>query len=74
MIWGRQYFGEGSGKKNYLVFLPLSKYFKLNSVAGVSDCVLLWQSKGLSNEIIKLATTSDNSLNPGLSYKGTKKN
>ena len=32
---GKQYFDEGSGKQNYLVFLLLRKYFKLNSVAGV---------------------------------------
>ena len=69
---GKQYFNERSGKQNYLVFLPLSKYFKLNSVAGVSDYALSWKSKGLTNESIKPPTTSDNSLNPGLSYKGTK--
>ena len=38
---GKQYFDEGSGKQN-LVFLPVSKYFKLNSVVGVSDYVLSW--------------------------------
>ena len=25
---GKQYFHEGSGKQNYLVFLPMGKYFK----------------------------------------------
>ena len=30
----KQYFDEGSGKQNYLVFLPMGKYFKLNSVVG----------------------------------------
>ena len=50
---GKQYFDEGSGKQNYLVILPFRKYFKLNSVAGVVDHVLSWQSKGLSNESIK---------------------
>ena len=30
------------------------------------------QSKGISNESIKPPTTSDNSLNPKLSYYGTK--
>ena len=34
--------------------------------------MLSWQSKGLSNETIKPPTTSDNSLNPKLSYYGTK--
>ena len=69
---GKQYFDEGDGKQNYLVFLPMRKYFKLNSVVGVIDRVLSWQSKGISNESIKPPTTSDNSLNPKLSYYGTK--
>ena len=58
---GKQHFDEGSGKQNYLVFLPMGKYFKLNSVVGVIDRVLSWQSKGISNESIKPPTTSNNS-------------
>ena len=50
----------------------MRKYFKLNSVVGVIDRVLSWQSKGISNESIKPPTTSNNSLNPRLSYYGTK--
>ena len=69
---GKQYFDEGSGKQNYLVFLPLRKYFKLNSVTGVIDYVLSWQSKGLSNENIKSPTPSDNNINPRLNYYGVK--
>ena len=69
---GKQYFDEGSGKQNYLVFLPLRKYFKLNSVAGVVDHVLSLQSKGLSNESIKPPAATNNSLNPELNYYGTK--
>ena len=69
---GKQYFDEGSGKQNYLVFLPMGKYFKLNSVAGVVDRVLSWQSKGISNESIKPPTTFNNSLTPELNYYGTK--
>ena len=57
---GKQYFDEGSGKQNYLVFLPIGKYFKLNSVVGVIDRVLSWQSKGISNEHIKPPATSNN--------------
>ena len=37
---GKQYFHKGSGKQYYLVFLPMRKYFKLNSFVGVSDYVL----------------------------------
>ena len=68
----KQYFDEGSGKQNYLVFLPMRKYFKLNSVVNTADYVLSWQSKGLSNESIRPPVTSDNSLNPELNYYGTK--
>ena len=69
---GKQYFDEGSGKQNYLVFLPMEKYFKLNSVVGVIDRVLSWQSKGISDLSIKPPTASNNSLNPKLSYNDTK--
>ena len=41
-------------------------------VVNVIDRVLSWQSKGISNESIKPPTTSNNSLNPELSYYGTK--
>ena len=37
---GKQYFDEGSGKQNYLVFLPMGKYFKFNSIANTADYVL----------------------------------
>ena len=67
---GKQYFDEGSGKQNYLIFLPMRRYSKLNSVVGVTDYVSSWQSKGLSNESIKPPTKSNNSLDP--SYYGTK--
>ena len=50
----------------------MRKYFKLNSVAGVVDHVLSWQSKGLSNESIKPPTTTNNNLTPELNYYGTK--
>ena len=68
----KQYFDEGSSKENYLVFLPMGKYFKLNSVIGVIDRVLSCQSKGVSNESIKRPTTSNNSLNPRLSCNDIK--
>ena len=50
----------------------MRKYFKINTVVNVIDRVLSWQSKGVSNESIKPPTTSNNSLNPKLSYYGTK--
>ena len=45
---GKQYFDEGDGKQNYLVFLSMRKYFKLNTIINVIDCMLSWQSKGIS--------------------------
>ena len=69
---GKQYFDEGSGKQNYLVFIPFRKYFILNSVPGVADYVLSWQSKGLYDENIKPPTTNNNSLTQKLNYYGTK--
>ena len=69
---GKQYFDEGSGEQNYLVFFPLTKYFKLNSVAGAADYVLSWESKGLSNESIKPPTTTNSSLTLELNHYGTK--
>ena len=69
---GKQHFDEGSGKQNYLVFLPMGKYFKLNSVVNTAAYASSWQSKGISNESINPPITSDNSLNPELNYYGTK--
>ena len=39
---------------------------------GNADCVPLWKSNGLGNELIKHPTTSDNSLALTLSYIGNK--
>ena len=69
---GKKNFDEESGKQNYLVFLPLRKYFKLNSVVGVIGHVLSWQCKGLYNESIKSPTTSNDSFSPRLNYYGVK--
>ena len=51
--------------QNDLIFQPLYWYFKMISN---SHYVSGWKSKGLSDESIKAPTTSDNSLNPKLSY------
>ena len=37
-----------------------------------TDYISSWKSKGLSAEIIKPSTTSNNSLTPALNYYGTK--
>ena len=56
--------------KNYLVFQPLNKYFKV--ITNIDNQVSSWKFKGLSAESIKPSRTSDNSLNPILNYHGTK--
>ena len=65
---GKSHFEE-DGVQNYLVFLPLHKYFK---VIASTNYVSLWQSKRLSGETIQPPATSDNSLNPKSSCYGAK--
>ena len=65
---GKSHFEE-DGTQNYLVFQPLNKYFK---VIINTDYISSRKSKRLSAESIKPPATSDNSLNPALSYYGTK--
>ena len=64
---GKSHFQE-DGTQNYLVFQSLNKHFK---VIANTDYVSSWKSRGLSAKTIKPPTTSDNSLNPALSYSGT---
>ena len=54
---------------NYLVFQPNYKCFKKISN---TDHVSEWKSKGLSGEVIKPLTTSDNSVAPISNYVGNK--
>ena len=63
---------EEDGTQNYLVFHPIYRYFKLFSSTHYPEYASEWKSKGLSSEIIKAISTSDNSLNPTLSYYDTK--
>ena len=67
---GKSHFEE-DGTQNYLVFQPIIRYFKVNTITN-TDYVSSWKSKGLSAESIKPPTTSDNSLTPALNYYGTK--
>ena len=62
---GKSHFDE-DGTQNYLVFQLVNKYFKL--ITNTSS-ILLWQSKGLSNESIDPLTTS---LSPSINYVGNK--
>ena len=65
---GKSHFEE-DGTQNYFVFQPIHRHFTLITN---TNHISSWKSKGLSNESIKPPTTSDNSLNPRLSYYGTK--
>ena len=67
---GKNYFDE-DGALNYLVFQPLNKYFKVNTI-NATVYVLSRKSKRLSDESIKPPTTTDNSVAPALNYYGTK--
>ena len=68
---GKRHF-EDDGTQNYLVFQLMYSYFKAFSITQYVEYVSEWKSKGLSNECIKAISTSDNSLNPTLSYYDTK--
>ena len=68
---GKSYFEE-DGTQNYLVFQLIYRYFKVFSITQYLDYVLEWKSKGLSSKSFKPISTSDNSLNPTLSYYSTK--
>ena len=50
---------EGDRKPNYLIFQPISRYFK---IIANTKYISSWKSKGLSDETIKPYATSDDSL------------
>ena len=63
---GKSHFEE-HGTQNYLIFQPIVRYFKGNTITN-TDYVSSWKSKGLSAETIKPSTAFDNSLTPKLDY------
>ena len=63
---GKNYFEE-DGTQNYLVFQPISRYFKING-----KYILSWKSKGLSDETITPYATSGNSLTPLIDHYGNR--
>ena len=67
----KRHFDE-DGTQNYSVFQPMYRYFKVFSITQYLEYISEWKSKGLSSESIKAISTSDNSLNPTLSYYDTK--
>ena len=61
---GKNYFDE-DGTQNYLVFLPISRYFRL---IPNKKYISSWKSKGLSDETITPCATSDNILTQWVDY------
>ena len=61
---GKSHFGE-DGTQNYLVFLPIHRYFKR---IPNSDYIYSWKSKGLSDGTIDSITTSKNKITPELNF------
>ena len=66
---GKGHFEEEDGAQNYLLFQPISRYFKIISN---KEYISSWKSKGLSDEIITSYATSDDSLTPLIDYYGRK--
>ena len=60
---------DGDGKPHFLVFLPISRYFRL--IAN-KKYISSWKSKGLSDETNTPYASSDNSLTPWIDHYGTK--
>ena len=50
----------------------MCRYFKRVAGVGSGNYIYFWKSKGLSEENITPAATTDYSLTPKLSYFGTK--
>ena len=68
---GKGYFEE-DGAQNYLVFLPMHRYFKRIAGGGSGNYIYFWKSKGLSDERINSVTASNYSITPELNYYGSK--
>ena len=68
---GKSHFEE-DGAKNYLVFPPVYRHFKIIAGVGNGRYIYYWQSKGLSDERINSITASNYSVTPFLDYYGTK--
>ena len=64
---GKNHF-EKNDTQNNLVFQPIIKYLKINTITSVTNYILSWKSEGLSAKTIKPPTMSDNSLTPTINY------
>ena len=64
---GKSHFEE-DGTQDYLVFQPISRYFKKIAGVGNGSYIYYWKSKGLSDERINSFETSNHSITPKLDY------
>ena len=65
-----RYFFEDDGIQNYFIFQAIHKYFK--TVSADNDTILLWRSKGFSDQSNKATTTPNKLLNSSLDYVGSR--
>ena len=67
---GKSHFEE-DGTQNYLVFLPMYKYFRIIGV-GSGNYIYFWKSKSLPGEWLNYNTASNYSITPELTFYDTK--
>ena len=63
---GKNHFDE-DGTQNYYIFQPISKYLKAGYVSDI-NCILSWQSRGLSNLKIDSIKTNNYLLTPRMNH------
>ena len=68
---GKSHF-KGDGARNYVLFQPMYRYFKIIFGFGNSGHIYYWKSKGLSDEEINSIKTSNYSAIPYFHTYGTK--
>ena len=65
-----RYFFEDDGIQSHFIFQAIHKYFK--TVSADNDTILLWRSKGFSDQSNKATTTPNKLLNSSLDYVGSR--
>ena len=62
---GQNYFSS-DGLQNFLLFQRILNTFTMSF--GLTETIVVWESKGLSNEKIKPPTTANNNLSPKMKW------
>ena len=71
ILLAKSHFEEDCGK-NYSVFHPIYRYFKIIADVDNDNYIYYWKSKGLPEEKINSITSSNHSITPKINYFGTK--